>query len=94
MVVPAEAGDAAVVVARVKNHQVKQVAELERPPDAQVVVQIYLPDRHPLKVGSHRVHLALVHADGRAIGAEGLLGVVERAEAVPVAVVGDLWGAG
>ena len=85
-----QTSDAAVVVARVDNDQVHQLAQLERPPHAEVVVQIDLPDGHPLEVRPHGVHLPLVDADRRAVVAERLLGVVEVRESVTVPVVRDL----
>jgi hypothetical protein len=108
VVVPAQTGDAAVVVASVEDDQVEKVAQLERPPDAQVVVEVDLagkdelaetlvksrteglPDGHPLKVSPHSIHLALVNADGRTVGAEGLFRVVQGTETVSVTVVGHL----
>jgi hypothetical protein len=42
VVVPSQAGDAAVVVARVEDNQVEKVAQLEGPPDTQVVVEVDL----------------------------------------------------
>jgi hypothetical protein len=48
------------------------------------------PDRHPLEVSTHSVHLSLINADLGTVVVEGLLGVAETAEAVAVAVVGDL----
>ena len=50
-----------------------------------------VPDGHPLKVGPHGIHLALVNRDGRAVRAERLFGVVQGTESVPVAVVGNLY---
>jgi hypothetical protein len=42
VVVPAQARNAAVVVARVEDDQVEKVAQLEGPPDTQVVVKVDL----------------------------------------------------
>lgn len=49
------------------------------------------PKRHPLKVRPDGVHLALVDADLRAVIAERFFCVVETAETVSVAVVGDFY---
>lgn len=49
------------------------------------------PKRHPLKVRSDGVHLALVDADLRAVIAEGFFCVVEMAETVPIPIVGDFY---
>lgn len=49
-----------------------------------------LPDRHPLKVGPHGIHLALVDADKPTAPAEGIFSVVQRAEAVSVPIVSNL----
>lgn len=54
------------------------------------IVGWYVPDGHPLKVGPHGIHLALIDADGRAVGAERLFGVIQGAEAVSVPIVGNL----
>jgi hypothetical protein len=54
-----------------------------------------LPDGHPLKVGTHGIHLALVNRDGRAVRAERLLGVVQGTESISIAVVGNFyWSVG
>lgn len=73
-------GNASIIVASVKDNKVQEVSHLKRPPDPQVIVEVYLasgglvitlhtsayyylPDRHPLKIGSHGIHLALVHTN-------------------------------
>lgn len=48
-----------------------------------------LPNRHPLEVSSDSVDLAGINGDLRTLE-EGILGVVQGAEAISVAVVGKL----
>lgn len=54
----------------------KKLANLEAPPDPQVVVHVNLSDRLPLKVRTNCIHLALVDAY-TSIHLKGLLCVVE-----------------
>lgn len=82
--------NATVVVAGVEDNQVHQTAQLKRPPDAEVVVEVDLADGDPLEIRPHGVHLALVYADSGPVVAEGLFGVVETRASVPVAVIRDL----
>ena len=49
-----------------------------------------VPNRHPLKVSADSIHLALVYTD-TAVLFEGVLGVVEVARPVAIAIVGDLY---
>lgn len=89
VVVPAEGGDASVVVASVEHDQVDKLAEREASPDTQVVVHVDLADGHPLEVGAHGVHLPLVDADATVVD-ERFFGVVQAGGATTVTVVGDL----
>jgi hypothetical protein len=90
IVVPAaKSGDAPVVVTGVEHDQVDQLAEGEVPPDAKVVVHVYLSDRHPFEVCPDGVHLSLINADA-AILDERILRVVEAGGSVAVAIVGHL----
>lgn len=50
-----------------------------------------IPNWHPLKVGPDGVHLTLVNADLGSNVQEGIFGVVQSAESVSVAVVGNFY---
>lgn len=89
VVVPIQSCNTPVVVARVEHDQIHHLAQLEVPPDAQIVVERHLPDRHPLEIRPHSVHLALVDAHAAKLE-ERLFRIVHAREAVAVAVVGDL----
>jgi hypothetical protein len=77
VVVPIEGRDGAIVVARVEHDEIEELADLKGAPYAEIVVHVDLADasrvrrgfiggmgglRHPLKVRSHGVHLALINA--------------------------------
>lgn len=89
VVVPAEGGDASVVVAGVEHDQVDKLSEREAPPDTQVVVHVHLADGHPLEIGAHGVHFPLIDADATVVD-ERFFGVVQAGRAIAVTVVGDL----
>ena len=61
-VVVVHGGDGTIVVTGIEHDEVKEFAHGEAPPDSEIVIQIYLTDGHPFKIGSYRVHLALVDA--------------------------------
>lgn len=58
--VPVQIGNGAIILPRVEHDQVEQTANAEAAPDAKVVVHFDLPDRHPLKVSTDGIHLALI----------------------------------
>ncbi len=74
--VPVEIGDRSVVLSCIEDDQIEELAHFEVPPDAQVVVEIDLTDRHPLKVSTDSVHLALINGNATAAD-EGAFGVVD-----------------
>lgn len=84
--VPIEIGYGAVVLTSVEHDQIKQTADAEAAPDAEVVVHLDLTNGHPFKVGTHRVHLALVYRD-TAIADERSLGVVKLGSSIAVGVI-------
>lgn len=86
--VPVQVGDGPVVLPRVEHHQVEQLADAEGAPDAQVVVHLDLPDRHPLEVGADCVHLHLVDGEAAVVNERGFV-VGQVGGAVAVGVVGD-----
>jgi hypothetical protein len=47
-----------IVRERIDTYKIHKLAEREAPPNAEVVVHVYLADRHPLKVGANSVHLS------------------------------------
>jgi hypothetical protein len=69
--------------------QIEKLSHLKVSPDAKIVVQVDLTDRHPLKVCTDCIHLAGVHTNSTKLQ-EGSLGIVHTAGAISIAVVGNL----
>jgi hypothetical protein len=69
--------------------QIEQLSHLEVPPDAKVIIQINLTNRHPLKVRTDCVHLTGVYTDSTKFQ-EGSLGIVHTTGAISIPVVGYL----
>ncbi len=53
--------DTAIILTSIEHDKIHQVAKLEIPPDSQIIIHLHLSDRHPLKVSSDCIHLALVN---------------------------------
>lgn len=51
---------------------------------------MYSPDRHPLEIGSHSIHLPLVYANTTVL-TKRIFGVVQSAGSIPVPVIRDLY---
>ena len=84
-----EIGDTSVVLAGIEHDKVEERTDREGSPDAQVVVQLNLPNGHPFEVGSHGIHLALIDTDSTVFDERGF-GVVEIGLSISICVIGDL----
>jgi hypothetical protein len=84
-----QVGDGAVIVTCIEHGQIEESTHLEVSPDAKVIIHVDLANRHPLEIGSNRVHLALIDADTTGTK-KRVLGVVHCAKPVAIPIVGDL----
>jgi hypothetical protein len=69
--------------------QIEKLSHLEVSPDAKVVVQVDLTNRHPLKVRTNCIHLARVYTDSTELQ-KGSLSIVHTTGAITIAVITDL----
>lgn len=53
--------DTAIILTSIEHDEIHQIAKLEISPDSQIIIHLHLSDRHPLKVSSDCIHLALVN---------------------------------
>ena len=89
MIVPvAQTGNAAIIIPRVQDYQIRQIPQGKRSPDAQVIVQIYLADRHPFEIRSYRIHFSSIDTDAAAIGEKRSFRVVQSGKPIAVSIVG------
>jgi hypothetical protein len=84
-----QVSDGAVVVTCIEHGQIEESTHLEVSPDAKLVIHVDLANRHPLKLSTNRIHLALIDTDTTGTE-ERVLGVVHRAKPVAITIVGDL----
>ena len=89
MRVPVEIRDGPIVLSGVQHDQIQQRTDGETAPDPKTVVHLNLTDRHPLEVGSHRVHFPLVDTYSAVLDERGFC-VVELGRAVAIGIVGHL----
>jgi hypothetical protein len=69
--------------------QIKKFAHLKVPPDAQIIIEVNLTNRHPFKVSTHCIHLTRVDTDPTKLQ-ERSFSVIHTTEAIPVAIVCNL----
>jgi hypothetical protein len=69
--------------------QIEQLAHLEVPPNAEIIVQVDLAYRHPLEVGAYCVHFTGVDTYAAELEERGF-GIVHTTKAISVAIVRNL----
>ena len=92
--IPVEISDRSVIITSIQHDKVDQSAQVERSPDAKIVVHLHLSDWHPLEVCTNGIHLPLVEADMLATKLNVVLevarfSVVLVGDTVTVSLVGD-----
>lgn len=79
---------------RVKHDQIEQGTDGKSSPDSKVVIHLHLSNWHPLEVGSHSVHFALIDRNSLStklniVLSKTTLGVVLISLSIAVGIIGN-----